>query len=32
VQRAEPDVNEINILRGFLTAVQKRRRPAGSRS
>jgi TrmH family RNA methyltransferase len=32
VQRAEPDVNEVNILRGFLTAVQKRRRPAGSRS
>jgi TrmH family RNA methyltransferase len=29
VQRAEPDVNEVNILRGFLTAVQKRRRPAG---
>lgn len=32
VQRAEPDVNEVNILRGFLTAVQKRRRPAGPRS
>jgi TrmH family RNA methyltransferase len=30
VQRAEPDENEVNILRGFLTAVQKRRRPAGS--
>jgi tRNA (cytidine32/uridine32-2'-O)-methyltransferase len=32
LQRAEPDVNEVNILRGFLTAVQKRRRPAGTRS
>jgi TrmH family RNA methyltransferase len=32
MQRAEPDVNEVNILRGFLTAVQKRRRPAGGRS
>jgi TrmH family RNA methyltransferase len=32
IQRAEPDVNEVNILRGFLTAVQKRRRPAGPRS
>ncbi len=32
MQRAEPDVNEVNILRGFLTAVQKRRRPAGPRS
>jgi tRNA (cytidine32/uridine32-2'-O)-methyltransferase len=31
LQRAEPDVNEVNILRGFLTAVQKRRRPAGTR-
>jgi TrmH family RNA methyltransferase len=29
LQRAEPDVNEANILRGFLTAVQKRRRRAG---
>jgi len=28
-QRAEPDGNEINILRGFLTAVQQRRRHAG---
>lgn len=28
-QRAEPDANEINILRGFLTAVQQRRRRAG---
>ena len=32
LQRAEPDANEVNILRGFLTAVQKRRRPAGRRS
>ena len=32
LQRAEPDANEVNILRGFLTAVQKRRRPAGTRS
>jgi TrmH family RNA methyltransferase len=32
MQRAEPDVNEVNILRGFLTAVQKRRRPAGPRT
>jgi tRNA (cytidine32/uridine32-2'-O)-methyltransferase len=32
LQRAEPDKNEVNILRGFLTAVQKRRRPAGTRS
>jgi tRNA/rRNA methyltransferase/tRNA (cytidine32/uridine32-2'-O)-methyltransferase len=29
-QRAEPDENEINILRGILTAVQERRRRAGS--
>jgi tRNA C32,U32 (ribose-2'-O)-methylase TrmJ len=28
-QRAEPDENEINILRGILTAVQQRRRRAG---
>ncbi len=27
--RAEVDVNEVNILRGILTAVQKRRRRAG---
>ncbi len=27
--RAEPDINEVNILRGLLTAVQKRRRRAG---
>jgi tRNA (cytidine32/uridine32-2'-O)-methyltransferase len=31
LQRAEPDKNEVNILRGFLTAVQRRRRPAGPR-
>jgi len=31
-QRAEPDANEINILRGFLTAVQQRRRHAGRRA
>lgn len=29
-QRAELDQNELNILRGFLTAVQNRRRTAGS--
>jgi TrmH family RNA methyltransferase len=29
LQRAEPDQNEVNILRGILTAVQNRRRPAG---
>jgi TrmH family RNA methyltransferase len=29
LQRAEPDVNEVNILRGILTAVQQRRRRAG---
>jgi TrmH family RNA methyltransferase len=29
LQRAEPDQNEVNILRGFLTAVQNRRRTAG---
>jgi TrmH family RNA methyltransferase len=28
LQRAEPDTNEVNILRGILTAVQQRRRPA----
>jgi len=28
-QRAEPDENEVNILRGILTAVQHRRRRAG---
>lgn len=31
LQRAELDQNEVNILRGFLTAVQSRRRPAGAR-
>jgi TrmH family RNA methyltransferase len=30
LQRAELDQNEANILRGILTAVQNRRRPAGS--
>jgi tRNA (cytidine32/uridine32-2'-O)-methyltransferase len=30
LQRAELDQNEVNILRGFLTAVQNRRRTAGS--
>lgn len=29
LQRAEPDENEVNILRGILTAVQQRRRRAG---
>ena len=29
LQRAEPDHNEVNILRGILTAVQNRRRQAG---
>jgi len=29
LQRAELDQNEVNILRGILTAVQGRRRPAG---
>jgi tRNA (cytidine32/uridine32-2'-O)-methyltransferase len=29
VQRAEPDINELNILRGILTAVQQQRRRAG---
>lgn len=28
-QRCEMDQNEVNILRGFLTSVQSRRRPAG---
>lgn len=32
VNRAELDQNEANILRGILTAVQGRRRPAGARS
>jgi tRNA/rRNA methyltransferase/tRNA (cytidine32/uridine32-2'-O)-methyltransferase len=30
LNRAELDANEVNILRGFLTAVQNRRRMAGS--
>jgi len=30
LQRAELDVNEVNILRGILSAVQNRRRRAGS--
>ncbi len=30
LQRGELDQNEVNILRGFLTSVQKRRRKAGS--
>jgi TrmH family RNA methyltransferase len=30
LQRAELDENEANILRGFLTSVQKRRRKAGA--
>jgi len=29
LQRAELDQNEVNILRGMLTAVQNRRRTAG---
>ncbi len=32
MQRAELDANEVNILRGFLTSVQKRRRKAGDRA
>jgi TrmH family RNA methyltransferase len=32
LQRAELDQNEANILRGLLTAVQNRRRSAGTRS
>ena len=31
LQRAELDENEVNILRGILTAVQNRRRAAGER-
>jgi tRNA C32,U32 (ribose-2'-O)-methylase TrmJ len=31
LQRAELDHNEVNILRGVLTAVQNKRRHAGSR-
>jgi len=30
LNRAELDGNEVNILRGILTAVQNRRRPAGT--
>jgi tRNA C32,U32 (ribose-2'-O)-methylase TrmJ len=30
LQRAELDTNEVNILRGILTAVQQRRRRAGA--
>jgi tRNA C32,U32 (ribose-2'-O)-methylase TrmJ len=30
LNRAEPDANEVNILRGFLTSVQNRRRSAGT--
>jgi len=30
LQRAEPDQNEVNILRGILTAVQNSRRRAGT--
>ncbi len=30
LQRAELDQNEVNILRGILTAVQNKRRPAGA--
>ena len=32
LQRAQPDANEVNILRGILTAVQQRRRRAGQDS
>jgi TrmH family RNA methyltransferase len=32
LQRAEPDANEVNILRGILTAMQQRRRRAGQDS
>ena len=28
-QRCEMDQNEVNILRGLLTSIQSRRRPAG---
>ena len=30
-QRCEMDQNEVNILRGILTSVQSKRRPAGPR-
>ena len=29
-QRCEMDQNEVNILRGILTSVQQKRRPAGT--
>jgi tRNA C32,U32 (ribose-2'-O)-methylase TrmJ len=29
LQRAELDANEVNILRGFLTSIEQRRRRAG---
>lgn len=32
LQRAELDVNEVNILRGFFTAIEQRRRRAGEHS
>jgi tRNA C32,U32 (ribose-2'-O)-methylase TrmJ len=32
LNRAELDTNEANILRGLLTAIQKRRRVAGSQT
>jgi TrmH family RNA methyltransferase len=32
LQRAELDINEVNILRGLLTAVEQRRRRAGEHS
>ena len=32
LQRAELDINEVNILRGFFTAIEHRRRRAGERS
>jgi tRNA (cytidine32/uridine32-2'-O)-methyltransferase len=32
LQRAELDINEVNILRGFFTAIEQRRRRAGEQS
>jgi TrmH family RNA methyltransferase len=32
LQRAELDINEVNILRGFFTAIEQRRRRAGEHS
>jgi tRNA C32,U32 (ribose-2'-O)-methylase TrmJ len=29
LQRAQPDMNEVHILRGILSAIQQRRRRAG---